>query len=68
MPFKFDPSTFDALGRLAESVERNPGGALVVSVLVTAMILASGVAIAIARRSCSQGKVGRRRSGQSGVQ
>jgi hypothetical protein len=59
MPFQFDPSTFDALGRLAESFEKNPGGAVLVSVLVVAMILASGAAIAIARRSSRQGRVRR---------
>jgi hypothetical protein len=51
MQFKFDPSTFDALGRLAESFDKHLAGGVLVCVLVVAMILASGAAIAIARRS-----------------
>lgn len=54
MQFKFDPSTFDALGRLAESFDRHLAGAMLVSALVVAMILASGAAIALARRSSRQ--------------
>lgn len=52
MPFKFnvDPSTFDALGRLAESFDKYPAGAVLVSVFVIASILACGASIAIARR------------------
>lgn len=56
MQFKFDPSTFDALGRLAECFDKHPAGAVLVSLLVVAMILVSGVSIAIASR-----RLGRRR-------
>jgi hypothetical protein len=49
MSFKFNPPTLKELGNLVKTCHKHRAGAMLATVLVVLVILASGVSVALAR-------------------